>query len=38
MKIKFSNPCDESIIKTRVVPLKGTTPKRVDFDDKNWSW
>lgn len=38
MKIRFSNPCDDKIIKTRVVPLKGTTPKRVDIDDKNWSW
>lgn len=38
MKIKFSNPLDDKIIKTRVVPLKGTTPKRVDIDDKNWSW
>lgn len=38
MKIKFPNPCDNKLVKTRAVPEKGTTPKRIDVDDNNWSW
>lgn len=38
MKIRFTNPCDEDLIKTRKVPDKGTTKKRVDFDENNWYW
>ena len=38
MKIKFPNPCDNKLVKTRTVPEKGTTPKRIDVDDNNWSW
>ena len=37
MKLIFSNPCNDNLVRTRTIPTKGTTKKRIDFAD-SWTW
>lgn len=38
MYIVFKHPCNENLVFKRKVPNKGTTKKRIDYDENSFDW